>query len=168
MVTDERAADRAIVLKSGEGTPVWFLSNLMVVKATAETTNGAYGLVESLIAPGASPPMHVHHREDESFYVLDGALTVRCGDDTYDAPTGSYIFFPPGVPHTFRVISETPVRMLTLITPGGGEGVFIAGGRPAERMTLPPAGPPDIAKVRAAALQFGSEIVGPPLGDPAD
>src|SRR3954463_3316545 len=126
-------------VRPGEGQAIWFLRNRITVKATADSTGGAFGLVESLIAPGASPPMHVHHREDESFYVLDGALTVRCGDDTYDARTGSYIFLPRGVPHTFRVISETPVRMLTLITPGGGEGVFIAGGRPAERMTLPPA-----------------------------
>ena len=168
MVTEERATDSAIVLKPGEGTPVWFLSNLMVVKATAETTNGAYGLVESLIAPGSSPPMHVHHREDETFYVLDGALIVRCGDETYDAPAGSYIFLPRGVPHTFRVVSQTPVRMLTLLTPGGGEGVFIGAGRPAERLTLPPKTPPDIAKLKAVALQFGSEIVGPPLAAPAE
>ena len=163
MVTEERASGRAVVLKAGEGQPIWFLSNLMVVKATAGTTNGAYGLVESLIAAGASPPMHIHHREDESFYVLDGALTVSCGGEIYDATTGSYIFLPRGVPHTFRVVSETPARLLTLITPGGGEGVFAAGGRPAERMTLPPVAPPDIERVKQAALQFGSEIVGPPL-----
>jgi mannose-6-phosphate isomerase-like protein (cupin superfamily) len=142
---------------------VWFLGNLMVVKATAETTNGAFGLVESIVPPGASPPLHVHHREDEVFWVLEGTLRIVCGDETYHAPAGSYAFLPRGVPHTFRVEGDTPARMLTLLTPGGGEQFFVEGGRPAERGTLPPASPPDLAALRQVAERFGSEFVGPPL-----
>lgn len=160
----ERSSDRAVVLGPGEGQAVWFLANLMVVKATAATTNGGYGLVESLVPPGSSPPLHIHEREDETFYVLEGALRVRCGDDIYDAPQGSYIFLPRGVPHTFRVESATPARLLTLITPGGGEGVFVDGGRPAERPTLPPPGAPDLKRLQEVALGYGAIFVGPPLG----
>jgi quercetin dioxygenase-like cupin family protein len=159
MVGEEREC--GLVLKPGEGKAVWFLGNLTVVKATAETTNGAYGLVESLVPAGASPPMHVHHREDESFWVLEGALKIFCGEETYDAPAGSYIFLPRDVPHTFKVVSETPVRLLTLMTPGGGEQFFVEAGRPAERMTLPPAGPPDLAKLEEVAIRFGSEFYKP-------
>lgn len=166
-VMRESATDRAVVLEPGEGTAVWFLGNLMVVKATAQSTNGAYGLLESWISAGASPPLHVHHREDESFWVLEGTLTIRCGAETYQARAGSYVFLPRGVPHTFRVDGDTPARMLTLLTPGGGEGFFVEGGRPAERATLAPEGPPDLARLRRVAREFGSEFVGPPL-PPAD
>jgi mannose-6-phosphate isomerase-like protein (cupin superfamily) len=164
MMTEEHAADRAVVLGAGEGTPIWFLGNLTVVKATAQSTNGAYGLLESWVPAGASPPLHVHHREDETFWVLEGSLTIRCGDETYRATAGAYVFLPRGVPHTFRVDGEAPARMLTLLTPGGGEAFFVEGGRPAERATLPPHGPPDLARLERVAHQFGSEFVGPPLG----
>ena len=164
MVTEERGTDRAVVVGPGEGTPpVWFLGNLMVVKATAQSTNGEYGLLESWIPVGASPPLHVHHREDETFWVIEGALTIRCGAETYQARAGSYIFLPRGVPHTFRVDGDAPARMLTLLTPGGGEAFFVEGGRPAERATLAPEGPPDLASLQRVAHKFGSEFVGPPL-----
>ena len=163
MIQDERAAGAAHVLGPGEGQPVWFLTNLMTVKATADQTNGAFGLVESIVAPGSSPPLHVHNREDESFYVIEGELTIVCGGETYRAPAGSFAFLPRGVPHTFRVTSDTPARMLTLITPGGGEAFFVAGGRPADTRTLPPAAPPDLARLRTVAERFGHEFVGPPL-----
>lgn len=160
---EESATARAVVLESGEGTPIWFLGNLMVVKATAKTTNGAYGLLESWIPAGASPPLHVHHREDEAFWVIEGLLTIRCGAETFQAGAGSYVFLPRGVPHTFRVDGDAPARMLTLLTPGGGEGFFVEGGRPAERATLPPPGAPDLARLERVAHEFGSEFVGPPL-----
>ena len=165
--TTESTTERAVVLGPGEGTPVWFLGNLMVVKATARSTNGGYGLLESLVPAGASPPLHVHHREDETFWVLEGALTVRCGTETYHATAGSYVFLPRGVPHTFRVEGDAPARMLTLLTPGGGEAFFVEGGRPAERMTLAPEGRPDLARLQKVALEFGSEFVGPPLPPPS-
>lgn len=163
MTTSDRAAGAAHVLGPGEGTPVWFLDNLMVVKATAQTTNGAFGLLESIVPPGASPPMHIHHREDEAFWVLEGTLTIVCGGRSYHAPAGSFAFLPRGVPHTFRVVSDTPARMLTLLTPGGGEEFFVEGGRPAEGSTLPERSRPDIDRLRQVAERFGSEFVGPPL-----
>ena len=162
MSTTRTAAD-ARFLGPGEGDAIWFLRNRMTIKATADTTGGAFGLLESYIAPGFSPPLHVHHREDEAFWVLEGELTMRCGDRTFRAVAGSFIFLPRDVPHTFVVEGDTPARMLTLLTPGGGEGVFVAGGRPAEGDGLPPAAPPDIERLKRVALQYGSEIVGPPM-----
>lgn len=135
----------------------------MTVKATAATTGGAFGLVESLIAPGFSPPLHVHHREDESFYVLEGEVTMRCGERTFRATAGSFVFLPRDVPHTFVVEGGVPARMLTLLTPGGGEGVFVDGGRRPDHDGLPPATPPDIATLKRVSEQYGAEIVGPPM-----
>lgn len=162
-MTSASGADKAFFLKPGEGPAIWFLRNRMTVKATAQSTGGAYGLVESWIAPGFSPPLHVHHREDEAFYVLEGDLTMRCGDRTFRAGPGAFVFLPRDVPHSFVVEGDTPARMLTLLSPGGGEGLFIDGGRPPAHDGLPPAEPPDIEALRRVSARYGAEIVGPPM-----
>ena len=87
------AAD-ALFLEPGEGQPIWFLRNRMTLKATAETTGGAFGLLETVIAPRFSPPLHVHHGEDESFYVIEGVLTMKCGERTFRAGAGAFVFLP--------------------------------------------------------------------------
>src|SRR6478752_7366846 len=156
-MTSEQTSIDAQFVGPGEGRPVWFLRNRMNVKATAKTTGGAFGLLESLIAPGFSPPLHVHHREDESFYVLEGELTMQCGEQRFRAGAGAFVFLPRDVPHTFVVEGDRPARMLTFLTPGGGEGVFIEGGRPAEDAGLPPAAPPDIPRLQAVNARYGAE-----------
>jgi quercetin dioxygenase-like cupin family protein len=162
-MTSSTETDRAVFLQPGEGQPIWFLRNRMTIKATAETTNRAFGLVESWMAPGFSPPLHVHRREDESFYVLEGELTMRCGERTFRAAAGAFVFLPRDVPHTFVVEGDTPARMLTLLTPGGGEGVFIDGGRRPEHDGLPPATAPDIEALKRVSARYEVEIVGPPM-----
>jgi mannose-6-phosphate isomerase-like protein (cupin superfamily) len=148
---------------AGAGEAIWFLRNRMSVKATAASTGGAFGLLESVIAPGFSPPLHVHHREDESFYILEGEVTLKCGEQQFRATAGAFVFLPRHVPHSFVVEGDRPARMLTLLTPGGGEGVFIDGGRPAEHDGLPPATPPDIEALKQVSVRYGAEIVGPPM-----
>src|SRR6185503_9984985 len=105
------AAEAACFIGPGEGRAVWFLENRMTIKATARSTGGAYGLVESLIAPGFSPPLHVHHREDEAFWILEGDVSMRCGDRTFRAGPGAFVFLPRDVPHTFVVEGDVPARM---------------------------------------------------------
>ena len=94
----------------------WSLGELLTVVATAEQTGGAFSLMEELLPRGAEPPPHVHRREDEAFFVLEGALTVRVGDQVFPAEAGSFVFCPRDVPHLLTVESEQ-VRMLTLVTP---------------------------------------------------
>jgi mannose-6-phosphate isomerase-like protein (cupin superfamily) len=147
----------------GEGEAVWFTNNRMTLKATAETTGGAYGLVEALAPAGSGPPLHVHHREDETFWVLEGILTVRCGERTFGAGPGSYVFLPRGIPHTFVVEGDLPARIVSICTPGGLERYFVAAGRPAEDDGLPPAAPPEVAMLARVGADFGVEILGPPL-----
>ncbi|TGS14982.1 cupin domain-containing protein [Mesorhizobium sp. M2E.F.Ca.ET.209.01.1.1] len=167
MTISSHTADDARFLGPGEGEAIWFLRNRMTVKATEASTGGGFGLLESLIAPGFSPPLHVHRREDESFYVLEGELTMKCGDRIFRAPAGSFVFLPRNVPHTFVVEGDKPARMLTLLTPGGGEGVFIDAGRPAEGEGLPPASPPDIEALKRVSARYEAEIIGPPMAPTA-
>lgn len=146
----------------GDGQAVWFTTNRITVKATAEQTGGAFGLWEALAAPGSSPPMHIHHAEDESFWVLEGVMTVFCGDETITAGPGSFVFLPRDVPHTFVVEGDEPARFLGLSTPAGAEGYFLAVGSEPEHDGLPPRQPLDIALLQRWGQPFGLEIVGPP------
>ena len=99
--TTELPSTFAALTEDGETT--WCLQNRMTIKATAKSTGGAYGLVESWIPAGASPPLHIHRREDEAFWVMEGTVTFRAGDDTITARPGSFVFLPRDVPHTFVV-----------------------------------------------------------------
>jgi len=162
-VNNSKHNNQAVVLRPGEGEATWFLRTRMTIKATGESTNGGFGLTEVVIPPGFSPPMHVHHREEESFYLIEGELTVRCGDETFSATPGTFVTLPRDVPHTFVVESDTPVRMLNMMTPGGGEHFFVEAGRPALTDGLPPAGPLEIDRLKQASVKYGWEIVGPPL-----
>ncbi len=161
---DRPGADRpARNVPAGQGQAVWFTNNLMLIKATALSTGGAYGLIEALAPPGSGPPLHIHHREDETFWVLDGTLTVRCGDRTFTAGPGSYTFLPRDIPHSFAVEGDSPARILSLCSPGGLEQYFVSAGRPAESPGLPPAGPIDVDLLVRVGQDFAVEILGPPM-----
>jgi len=151
------------MLARDEGTPVWFLGTLMTVKATGETTRGAFGLIEQELPPGFATPMHVHHSEDEPFYILEGEVTFHCGERTLVAQPGAFVFLPRGIVHGFEVTGGTPARLLQFNFPAGIEHFFVAAGEPAPTRTLPPPGPPNLDKVIALADAYHFEIVGPPL-----
>jgi mannose-6-phosphate isomerase-like protein (cupin superfamily) len=91
------------------------------LKASRQSTGGAISVFETSI--GAGPPLHVHDRDDECFYVLDGALSVRCGDDAFDAGAGSFVFLPRGRPHRFWATGST-ARLLLIAVPAGIEDYF--------------------------------------------
>jgi mannose-6-phosphate isomerase-like protein (cupin superfamily) len=91
------------------------------LKASQHSTGGALSVLETTLEAG--PPLHVHDREDESFYVLDGEVTIRCGSGTFDAPAGSFAFLPRGLPHRFWA-KDQPARLLLIAVPGGIEDYF--------------------------------------------
>ena len=161
MEVRERVESSAI--GPGEGMAVWFRNNRVTFKATAASTGGSFGLWEALAAPGDSPPLHIHHYDDESFFMLEGRMTVRCGTHTYEAGPGAFVFLPRGVPHTFRIDGTSPARFLGWLTPGGGEQFFADAGRPAAGPGLPPETPPDIESLKRAGARHGLEIIGPPM-----
>ena len=136
----------------------------MTFKVLGGETGGRLAAWEQLLPHRSSPPLHVHHDEDEAWYVLDGELTFQVADATWTATAGSFVCAPGGLPHTFRVDSPT-ARLLALALPGRFDGFVQATGRAAEAPTLPPPpdGPPDMAGLVAAAREHGREVLGPPL-----
>ncbi len=162
MTNGERTADDAVILEPGAGPALWFLRNRLTVKATAEQTGG-FSLFEYELPPGSSPPLHVHRREEEAFYVLEGVFTMRCGDRTFTAEPGAFLLLPRDVPHSFVVEGDKAARMLTILTPGHGLGFFTDNGTVPTDAGLPPLTPVDQAALAAAAAEYGVDIIGPPL-----
>jgi len=145
-----------------EGEAIWFMGGLFTVKASTEMTEGTYTLVEQRFAPGFTTPVHVHHRDHEAFYVLEGEAVYRCGDRTFKVGPGSFVFLPRGIPHVFRVQGGREARLLEILAPGGGERFFAAAGEPAGARRVPPPGPPDVEKMQRAAQRHGIEILALP------
>ena len=141
---------------------VWYNGWLMTFLATGEETQGQFALIEAVAKKGNVPPPHIHRREDEIFYVLEGEVVVSVGDRTIKGTSGSMIFLPRDVRHSFTIESEQ-VRMLQLLTPAGLEGWFKEFSLPAPAMTLPPADEPgyhDLQRMLDVASRYGLEFVG--------
>ena len=152
-----------IALGPDEGEALWFLGALATVKASAETTGGRVAVIEHLAPRGSGSPLHVHRREDEWFYVIEGELTFWVGGEVIAAPAGSFVYGPRDVPHTFLVSSDE-ARFLLVTEPAGFEAFMRAGAQTAERLEIPPAPtePPDVEGLTRLAATYGIEIVGPP------
>lgn len=153
-----------IVTSPGEGTAIWHLDTLMTFKALADDTGGRLAAWEHLLPHGSSPPLHVHHSDDEAWLVLEGSVTFQVAESTWTAEPGAFVWAPRGLAHTFRVDSPT-ARLLGLAIPGGFDRFVLATGRPAEAPALPPPpqGPPDMAALVNAARDHGMEVLGPPM-----
>jgi len=144
--------------------PRWFLGTLVRAKLDGEQTGGRFALWEGVLPRGAAPPLH-SHPQDETFYVLDGSVLVWAGEtEEQVCGVGAAIFVPGGVPHTFRVESET-ARMLFLSTPAGIERFVQALSEPAAWPWLPPpADGPRVAPERMEAVEREHGVIrlGPP------
>jgi quercetin dioxygenase-like cupin family protein len=150
---------RPFAARLDQAPAYWSLGELLTIVASAEQTGGAFSLMEEWLPRGAEPPPHVHRREHEAFFVLDGVLTVLVGEETFTAEAGAFVFCPLGIPHLLTVESEE-VRMLTLCTPGGVEALFVELGTPAPARTLPvDAAEPDVHRVVTLAAHFGAEVL---------
>jgi quercetin dioxygenase-like cupin family protein len=156
-----------IALQPGDGEARWFLGGLTTIKSTAEATSSRATVTENLAPQGHGSPLHVHHNEDEWFYVIEGELTFWVGGEVTRAPAGSFLYGPRGVPHTF-IVSSPQARFLLVTEPGGFEGFIRALSEAAGEPTLPPASlqPPAPELMMATAAEYGIDIVGPP-GIPA-
>jgi mannose-6-phosphate isomerase-like protein (cupin superfamily) len=118
------------------GLSMWYMGILTTNLAETKDTNGAFCLVEATLAPGTEPPPHVHSREDELFYVLEGEFDVYVGEEAFKVETGECIFLPRFKPHAF-VIRSPRIRVLTLFTPAGLEEAFRSVSSPAQQLELP-------------------------------
>jgi quercetin dioxygenase-like cupin family protein len=96
---------------AGDGRHLWFLADLMTVKATRRDTGDALALIEGVFPPGDATPPHIHHTDDEAWYVLEGVVRLSCGDEVYEAEVGDFLFAPKGIEHRLEVTSEEPARL---------------------------------------------------------
>jgi quercetin dioxygenase-like cupin family protein len=166
-MTDSTDAIAPIVAGRDQGEALWAFGGLALIKASGEATGGDVAVTEQLAPLGAGSPLHVHHREHEWFYVIEGELTFWVGGETTVAPAGTFVFGPKDIPHTFMVSSEQ-ARFLLVTEPAGFDQFMRAAGEPAPRPEIPPAPTeaPDVAALTALAAEYGIEITGPP-GIPA-
>jgi quercetin dioxygenase-like cupin family protein len=159
-MSEEQTLD-PVSVATDEGEAWWWFGSLTVIKATAADTGGQMTIVEITEPPGTEAPLHVHHREDEGFWVLEGDVTFEVGGQKIPAGPGDYAFGPRDIPHRYTV-GDAGCRMLFILTPGGFEDAIRAMSVPAQSRTLPPADAPepDMEQMAAAIEAAGCEIVG--------
>jgi quercetin dioxygenase-like cupin family protein len=144
---------KPIAVCSDEGEAYWFFGNLAVIKTTADDTAGQLTIVEITAPPGLEVPLHVHRRDDEGFWILEGDVTFEVGGNVIEAHAGDYLFGPRDIPHRYTVGNDG-CRMLFITVPGGLEDLIRDTSEPAPSRTLPPPPkPPDPAEMeRLSAL----------------
>jgi len=161
--SSQASALEALAVRKGEGEARWWFGALAEIKATAADTGGQMTIVEVTEHPGAEAPLHVHRRDDEGFWVLEGDVTFEVGDTTIEASAGDYVFGPRDVPHRFTV-GDQGCRMLFILVPGGIEDVIRATSEPAMSRILPPPPeaeptPEEIDGLKAIVKEHGYELL---------
>ncbi len=150
----------------GEGRrSLWVLGELLTYKIASQNTGGAYSLFEVATQPGGGPPPHVQHREDESFYVLEGQFELLSGKETLRLGAGSLLYVPKGTLHSHKNVGEGVGRMLLTQTPGGlYERFFEEVGEETTGNVVTTSleeGSPETARITAIAARYGIEVVLP-------
>jgi quercetin dioxygenase-like cupin family protein len=153
---------QSYVLAPGEGQALNVGPNERHVwKATGAMTGGGLDLSEVTADPGAGPPEHIHHLNDEAFYVLEGTFEFKVGGRRFLAPAGTFVFVPRGEAHAWANAGDQPARLILLFTPGDLQRFFV------ELEPLMRAEPNDVERIQALSEQFLVEMVGPPLAQQA-
>jgi quercetin dioxygenase-like cupin family protein len=134
------------------------LGEVVVLRAHSGSGAQRATVVEITSQPGGGPPLHVHDREDEIFYIVEGSLRIWRGNETLDVGPGGIALMPRGVPHTYKNISNAPARAIVTITPDGLEGFFEEVSR--RKLSVPK----DVPAIDALAEQYGMKMLGPPPG----
>jgi mannose-6-phosphate isomerase-like protein (cupin superfamily) len=141
------------VLQADDGQQFSVLGAAMIYKATADETRGAYSLAIETTPPGGGLPLHVHSREDEAMYVLEGEYEIECGGEVTRATPGMFVFLPRGTPNRYRNCGASPSRFIYITSPGGFEGLV------AETSEATRDGAPDMHEVQEIAKRHGVEFV---------
>lgn len=165
---DVASATEAVVMREpGTGRGTWAMSSLF--EHLLESPPGTDRLGVALVTqpPGVATPLHRHTREAEAFYLLDGRMDYRAGDEDYELYAGCFLYLPAGVPHAFRIRGDEPARFLAMVEPGGLLHLYDEVGIPAAELRLP--GPDgqsmevEIPRWVEVSPRFGLEVVGPPI-----
>src|ERR1700680_294834 len=149
-----------VIKKPGEGRTIAVAGDVYRFLATGEDTNDKYALWEAIVPPGGGPPPHVHSREEEGFYILEGEITLQVGDERLVASAGMFANMPVGTPHSFKNETDRPAMMLISVAPAGLEQMFFEVGVPVSQgaSTAPPPTNEEIEKMLAVAPRYGIEI----------
>jgi mannose-6-phosphate isomerase-like protein (cupin superfamily) len=140
------------VVRDGQGRQFTVMGAKSMYMAIAEDTRGAYSLAIETTPPHSGLPLHVHHRQDEAMYILEGEYEIQCGDQTVRATKGTFVFLPRGVPNRFENVADAPGSYIYITSPGGFE-TFMA------QMSKAAAGdPPDMTKVPEIFRDHGIEM----------
>jgi len=146
-----------------EGRTIAVVGDVYRFLVTGDDTNGKYALWEAIVPPGGGPPPHVHSREEEGFYVLEGEITFTVKGERIVATAGTFANMPVGTPHSVRNESDRSAKMLISVAPAGLEKMFFEVGVPVEpgtTMTAPPT-KGEIEKLLAVAPKYGIQIMLP-------
>jgi quercetin dioxygenase-like cupin family protein len=156
----ETNVTKAVIRTPTQGRTIAVVGDVYRFLATGEDTDGKYALWEAIVPPGGGPPPHVHSREEEGFYVLEGEITFTIGDKRLVASAGMFANMPVGTLHSFKNESSKPAKMLISIAPAGLEQMFFEFGVPlpeGSTTALPPT-KEEIEKLLAIAPRYGIEI----------
>ena len=140
-------------IPAASGPVINILGIPTITKLTMADTGGAYILAEQTIPPGLGVPPHVHSREDEVFFVLEGEIEFLAGDRTVIGTAGDIVHAPRNVPHAYKAIGTTPARARFMALPGDIEAMFN------EIAAWPQDAPPDMAKLGALCARFGIQFL---------
>ena len=148
------------IRKPGEGRTIAVVGDVYRFLATGDDTNGKYSLWEAIVPSGGGPPPHVHSREEEGFYILEGEITFQIGEERVVATVGMFANMPVGTPHSFKNESDQPAKMLISVAPAGLEQMFFECGVPVAQgaTTAPPPSKTEIEKLLEIAPRYGIEI----------
>lgn len=157
-----KPTSQPFVRTTDEGEAYNMFGGLTMLKATGEETGGAYGLIEQRADSGMETPLHVHHAEDELWFVIDGRLSIHVDGDTHVVDSGDLAFGPRGVPHAFRV--EADDSRYLIVRNAGGESFFGTVGDPVTDLTLPDPHPTEaqLERLDGVLEAYEMEILGPP------
>lgn len=156
----------ALLIGADEGEPgLNPVGGRIVRRASSAATAGAYTLFENnMPAHSAGPLPHIHHRHDEAFFVLEGALVIKGGTQTVEAPAGAHIFVPRGLVHQPSNPHGKPARFLLLFSPGGMDEFFVDAARDRVPMQAASTDPEALARLAAFSARYGFEIAEFPNG----
>ena len=150
---------RRTIKQPGEGRTIAVVGDVYRFLATGEDTDGTYAMWEAIVPPGGGPPPHIHSREEESFYVLEGEITFQIGDERIVAQPGTFANMPVGSLHSFKNETGKPAKMLISVAPAGLEEMFFEVGQPVQAGETPPLPTKqDIEKLLTVAPRYGIEI----------
>ena len=143
-------------VETNSAETIWLWGDPITVKTSGADTGGAYSALEFTARSGSGSPLHIHHNEDEAFYILEGSLTFQIDNRTFRAEVGSYVLIPRGALHAFVNVEDAHCWSLVILSPAGLEEYLIELGQLAATY---PGGPPDSAPLQALARKYSLKFL---------